>query len=140
MSSRVRLARIIDAPLSVDRLLTEVTEPRVGGVALFVGVVRNTDDGQDVVSLDYTQHPSADVELVDVPSGAAEERRRCRSRSNTGSAIWTSATSPSWSRSQRRTADPRHACAQLIDDLKATVPIWKEQHFTTGEASWVGLP
>ena len=32
------------------------------------------------------------------------------------------------------------ACAQLIDDLKATVPIWKEQHFTTGEASWVGLP
>ena len=32
------------------------------------------------------------------------------------------------------------ACRALIDDLKQTVPIWKEQHLTSGEVTWVGLP
>jgi molybdopterin synthase catalytic subunit len=30
------------------------------------------------------------------------------------------------------------ACRQLIDDLKAEVPIWKHQHFTDGASEWVG--
>ena len=32
------------------------------------------------------------------------------------------------------------AAAYLIDTLKAEVPIWKEQHFASGETQWVGLP
>jgi molybdopterin synthase catalytic subunit len=32
------------------------------------------------------------------------------------------------------------ACRQLIDDLKAQVPIWKHQTFTDGSQEWVGLP
>jgi molybdopterin synthase catalytic subunit len=31
------------------------------------------------------------------------------------------------------------ACAHLINTLKAEVPIWKEQHFASGDAEWVGL-
>jgi molybdopterin synthase catalytic subunit len=30
------------------------------------------------------------------------------------------------------------ACRQLIDDLKAEVPIWKHQRFTDGGSEWVG--
>src|SRR3954454_1542442 len=59
----VRLARIATAPLSVDALLRTVSDPTVGGVALFVGIVRNADGGSSVVSLDYTQHPSAEAQL-----------------------------------------------------------------------------
>jgi molybdopterin synthase catalytic subunit len=29
---------------------------------------------------------------------------------------------------------------RLIDDLKATVPIWKHQRFTDGTDEWVGIP
>ena len=32
------------------------------------------------------------------------------------------------------------ACRELINELKAEVPIWKEQHFASGETAWVGLP
>ncbi|MGH3290860.1 MAG: molybdenum cofactor biosynthesis protein MoaE [Trebonia sp.] len=31
-----------------------------------------------------------------------------------------------------------HACHALIDELKATVPIWKHQRFTDGTDEWVG--
>ena len=56
----VRAASITEAPLSVDRLLGLVQDPTVGGIALFVGVVRDHDSGAAVASLDYTQHPSAE--------------------------------------------------------------------------------
>ena len=32
------------------------------------------------------------------------------------------------------------AARELIDDLKATVPIWKHQAFADGSDEWVGLP
>ena len=31
------------------------------------------------------------------------------------------------------------ACTELIDVIKAQVPIWKEQEFVSGRTSWVGL-
>ena len=30
------------------------------------------------------------------------------------------------------------ACAELVDEIKRTVPIWKEQHFADGTVEWVG--
>ena len=63
MASPVRVASVSDAPLSVDRLLAAVLSPVVGGVALFVGVVRDHDQDAAVVSLDYTQHPTAELAL-----------------------------------------------------------------------------
>jgi len=32
------------------------------------------------------------------------------------------------------------AARRLIDDLKATVPIWKRQDFPDGASEWVGSP
>ena len=32
------------------------------------------------------------------------------------------------------------ACRELIDVLKASVPIWKHQRFTDGTSEWVGTP
>ena len=32
------------------------------------------------------------------------------------------------------------AARRLIDDLKATVPIWKRQVFDDGDQEWVGTP
>jgi molybdopterin synthase catalytic subunit len=32
------------------------------------------------------------------------------------------------------------AARQLIDDLKAEVPIWKHQRFADGTQEWVGAP
>jgi molybdopterin synthase catalytic subunit len=31
-------------------------------------------------------------------------------------------------------------CRELIDEFKATVPIWKHQKFADGADEWVGLP
>jgi molybdopterin synthase catalytic subunit len=35
-------------------------------------------------------------------------------------------------------AEALDACRALIDELKATVPIWKHQRFADGASEWVG--
>lgn len=140
MSSLVRHARVIETPLSVDRLLAVVSDDSVGGIGLFVGVVRDTDEGQGVQSLDYTAHPTAEQRLracaehvaaqYDVVSVAVEHRIGHLVVGDLAVVVAVGAV---------HRAEALEGCRQLIDDLKAQVPIWKEQAFAAGGSEWVGL-
>jgi molybdopterin synthase catalytic subunit len=141
MPSRIRQVGISESVLSVDRAIRFVSSPAVGGIALFVGTVRNADHGADVVSLDYTQHPSA----LDILTKCAEETARQHDvlaiavehrvgHLEVGDVAVVVATGAV------HRGEALAACAHLINTLKAEVPIWKEQHFASGRAEWVGLP
>jgi molybdopterin synthase catalytic subunit len=141
MSAAVREASIGDTPISVDRLLDQVRDPAVGGIGLFLGVVRDHDEGQDVRSLDYTAHPSAAAALAacaervaaahDVLTVAVQHRIGHLEVGDLAVVVAVGAV---------HRAEALDACRQLIDDLKAEVPIWKEQALATGSVEWVGLP
>jgi molybdopterin synthase catalytic subunit len=138
--ARVRLAGISESPLDVGQAIQLVSGPTIGGIALFVGTVRNHDHGAAVASLDYTQHPSAAevlkrcaveaADLHNVESIAVEHRIGCLEVGDVAVVVAVGAV-------HREAA--LAACAHLINTLKAEVPIWKEQHFASGDAEWVGL-
>jgi len=139
--SKVRLAGITDAPLSVDKLIAAVTTPEVGGIGIFLGVVRSRDEGRGVDSLDYSDHPSANAVLAqcagrvaaqhDVIGVAVEHRVGHLEVGELAVVVVVGAA-------HRHAA--LSACTQLIDEIKTSVPIWKEQHFSSGASAWVGLP
>ena len=141
MPSRIRQVGISDSPLSVDQALSLVSGPAVGGIALFVGTVRNSDHEADVVSLDYTQHPSAlnlltkcaeeTADQHDVLGIAVEHRVGHLEIGDIAVVVAVGAV---------HRGEALAACAHLINTLKAEVPIWKEQHFASGGSEWVGLP
>jgi len=139
--ARVRLARTSAEPLSVDAALAAVRGPAVGGIGLFVGVVRDVDGGRSVAALDYTAHPRAEAMLHEVATrvAAAHQVEAVAVEHRTGHleigdlAVVVAAGA-------RHRAAALEACRQLIDDLKAEVPIWKEQHFRSGVTEWLGLP
>ena len=141
MPSRIRQVGISESPLSVDQALRLVSGPAVGGIALFVGTVRNSDHGADVVSLDYTQHPSAAEVLTkcaeetadqhDVLAIAVEHRVGHLKVGDIAVVVAVGAV---------HRGEALAACAHLINTVKAEVPIWKEQHFASGVSEWVGLP
>jgi molybdopterin synthase catalytic subunit len=141
MSSRVRSAEISERPLSVDRLLALVSDRGTGGIAIFVGVVRETDSGEEVSSLDYTQHPTAVAALEasadrvaaahDVRAVAVAHRIGHLEVGDLAVVVATGAV---------HRGPALAACHALIDDLKQSVPIWKEQHLSSGDVTWVGLP
>jgi molybdopterin synthase catalytic subunit len=138
-STVIRLLAIRDEPLSVDEVLTAVADPAAGGVALFVGTVRDHDAGREVTRLGYSAHPSAAEHLravaekvaADFPVRAIAAVHRTGDLAVGDLAVVVAVACP-------HRSEAFAACHRLIDDLKETVPIWKHQRFADGTDEWVG--
>ena len=137
----VRLIAIRESELSVDEVRAAVADPGAGGIALFAGAVRDTDHDQGVTGLSYTAHPSAEAELRRVAGEIADKFGvvAVAAVHRVGDlGLGDLAVVVAVSCSHR--AEAFDACRALIDELKASVPIWKHQRFTDGTTEWVGSP
>lgn len=137
----VVLADIRETPLSVDEVLEAVRHPRAGGIATFIGVVRERDHGHGVEALDYTCHPSAPHVLRNIAERltAGADVIRVAAVHRVGHLeIGDLAVVVAVSAAHRGPAFD--VCRELIDALKATAPIWKHQIFDDGSDEWVGTP
>ncbi|MEW2495822.1 molybdenum cofactor biosynthesis protein MoaE [Streptomyces nodosus] len=135
----VRLVAVRDAPLSVDEVFRAVGHEAAGGIALFVGTVRNHDGGAAVDALGYTCHPSAEAELRRVAEKIAANHpvRALAAVHRVGDlSIGDLAVVVAVACAHR--GEAFDACRALIDDLKREVPIWKHQKFSDGTEDWVG--
>ena len=140
--SVIRLIAIRNSELSVDEVRAAVADPAAGGIALFAGAVRDLDHERGVSELSYSAHPSAEAELRHVAEVIAEKFpvalgiaavHRVGDLGVGDLAVVVAVSCP-------HRAEAFDACRALIDELKATVPIWKHQRFTDGESEWVGSP
>ena len=137
----VALVALRDETVSVDEVLDAVRHPSCGGVALFVGVVRDHDHGDGVRALDYEAHPDAleamartcrtVVERTDAVRVAAVHRVGALRVGDL--AVVVAAAAP-------HRGQAFDACRDLIDTLKTETPIWKHQHLADGSSEWVGTP
>jgi len=138
--SQIRLIAIRDSELSLDEVRAAVADPSAGGIALFAGAVRDNDETRGVSALSYSAHPSAEDELRRVAEeivGKHPDVIGLAAVHRTGDlAIGDLAVVAGVSCGHR--AEAFTACHALIDELKASVPIWKHQLFTDGSAEWVG--
>ena len=139
MTEVIRLLDIRETALSSDEVLAAIADPTAGGTALFIGTVRNHDHDRPVDELRYEAHPDALQHLRKVAERVCENPAvtALAAVHRTGPlAIGDAAVIVAVAASHRDVAFT--ACRQLIDDLKAEVPIWKHQHFTDGATEWVG--
>ena len=139
--SVVRLIAVRESELSVDEVRAAVADPAAGGIALFAGAVRDTDHGRGVTGLSYSAHPSAAAELRRVAEVIAEKYpvigiaavHRVGDLAIGDLAVVLAVSCP-------HRSEAFDACRDLIDILKASVPIWKHQLFDDGGTEWVGSP
>lgn len=139
--SVIRLLAVREEPLSVDEVLAAAADPAAGGTVVFIGTVRDEDSGKSVDALGYSAHPSVDDALRTVAERVVTEHPviALAAVHRVGDlAVGDLAVVVAASCAHRGAAF--EAARQLIDDLKATVPIWKHQTFADGSDEWVGLP
>ncbi|MDP9433128.1 MAG: molybdenum cofactor biosynthesis protein MoaE [Actinomycetota bacterium] len=138
---QIRLLDVRDTPLSADEVLAAVADPRAGGIALFLGAVRDQDGGRSVQRLGYSAHPLVQEELRRVAQSVIDDFPviGLAAVHRTGDLeIGDTAVIVAVSCAHR--GEAFEAARRLIDDLKATVPVWKHQHFSDGGNEWVGSP
>jgi molybdopterin synthase catalytic subunit len=136
----IRLAELRDTPLSVDEVLAAVADSGAGGTAMFIGTVRDEDHRRAVTGLGYSAHPQAVDRLrvimekivADYDVRAIAAVHRVGDLEVGDLAVVVAAACPH--RDQAFAA-----CRTLIDELKAEVPIWKNQVFADGGSEWVGI-
>lgn len=140
ISTPIRLLALRETPLSVDEVLAAVSDPGAGGTVVFVGTVRDEDEGRAVETLGYSAHPTVEAVLREVaehvvaahPVAALAAVHRVGDLAVGDLAVVVAASCP-------HRADAFAACRALIDELKSTAPIWKSQQFSDGSQEWVGL-
>lgn len=139
-SGAVAFARVQDAPLSVDEVMAAVRHDRAGAVALFVGQVRDHDGGRGVAALDYSAHPSADSVAATIAAryAALPGIERIALAHRVGALVVGDLAIVAAVSSAHRGA-AFQTCADLVEDVKAHLPIWKHQQFEDGTQEWVGI-
>ena len=128
-----------DRPLDLTALIAEVTAPDRGGIAAFVGTVRDHHQGRPVAELEYSAYGAmAEAECARIVEET--ERRwpvRVALRHRIGLlAIGEAAVAIAVAGAHRD--ETFAACRHVIEELKRRVPIWKRERHADGSVEWVG--
>jgi molybdopterin synthase catalytic subunit len=138
---RTAIARVTTDPLDLAAHESAVADRRAGAVVSFQGVVRDHDHGRAVIRLEYDGHPTADdvlrVVAADVAADPAVYAVAVSHRIGP-LAVGDIALVAAVSTAHR--AAGFAACARLVDEVKARLPIWKHQIFADGTDEWVNCP
>ena len=156
-SFEVVTAVLSTEPISVDQAIAAVESDTAGAVVSFSGVVRNHDGGKPVDRLSYSAHPTARKVLDDVVAQLVAEQAGSAGSAASDDADGAGTVPPVRIWVAHRVGpleigDPALVCAvsaahrgqafavcsELVDRVKAQVPIWKEQFFSDGTVEWVG--
>src|SRR5205823_2000821 len=135
---------LVEGAVRVETALGEVSDPRAGGIAVFLGTTRAECDpaGRELVALDYEAY--MDMAAAQLRDLAARTRARwpvlrlvmlhSTGRVPVGQpSVLIAVSTP-------HRAEAFEACRWLIDTLKAEAAIWKREIWSDGSASWVESP
>jgi molybdopterin synthase catalytic subunit len=132
-------SHLTDHAIDVAALLAEVGDPGRGAVLLFLGTVRSSSGDGDVRGIDYSAYPEmADAEFGRILAEAGERWPAARIvlRHRTGY-VATGEASIAVAVAAPHRADAYDASRFVMDETKRRVPVWKKEHFGTGDVRWV---
>ncbi|WP_298287874.1 molybdenum cofactor biosynthesis protein MoaE [uncultured Lutibacter sp.] len=130
--------QITTKTLNLQDCYNFVQDASCGGIALFVGTVRNTTKNKKVTLLDFSGYePMAVKEMQKIANQALEKFSIHKIAIHHAVGELKIGDIPviiAVSSAHRKAAF--EACEFAINTLKETVPIWKKEHFADGEV-WV---
>jgi molybdopterin synthase catalytic subunit len=133
-------AEVGEAPLDVAEHAALVDHAAAGAVVTFAGVVRDHDGGRAVRGLEYSAHPTAGKVVAQVAADVAARATGVRAIAVSHRigplAIGDVALACAVAADHRKEAF--EACAELVDEVKRLLPVWKHQLFADGTDEWVG--
>lgn len=130
---------IVTAPIDVARLIATAQAAGVGALSVFLGTVRDLNDGRPVTGMEYEAYEAMAAselaavarEVCDVTPGlrvAIEHRIGTLTIGDVSVAIVSA---------HAHRGPALDGARAIIEALKQRVPIWKREHYVDGERAWV---
>ena len=131
--------RISDRAIKPDKLREALTDEAAGGYVAFEGWIRNENEGQEVLRLEYEIYgPLAIKEgkkiIEEAEAKYPIQHADCVHREGLleigECAVWVGVTSA-------HRDEAFAACRFIIDEIKTRLPIWKKEFYVNGDSGWV---
>lgn len=131
--------RVTADRIEPDTLRQELVDAAAGAYVGFEGWIRNHNDGEDVMRLEYEVYEPLAISEGDKVIAEARTRfpilhAECVHRSGSleigECAVWVGVTSA-------HRDEAFAACRYIIDQVKVRLPIWKKEHYVDGHSGWV---
>lgn len=122
-----------------DALRRRLFDNAAGAYCGFEGWVRNRNDGQDVLRLEYEAYAPLAVSegekiIVEAATKYPHLHAHCVHRTGMlevgDCAVWVGVSSP-------HRDEAFLACRYIIDEVKVRLPIWKKEYYVDGDSGWV---
>jgi molybdopterin synthase catalytic subunit len=139
MRAEVLRAAVGTEPLDVAEHAALVERAAAGAVVTFAGVVRDHDGGKGVTGLTYSAHPTAGRIVAEVAADVAARAVGVRAIAVSHRVgplgIGDVALACAVAADHRKEAFV--TCAELVEQVKRLLPVWKHQEFSDGTDEWV---
>jgi molybdopterin synthase catalytic subunit len=131
--------RLTPSAIDTDSARRELLDLGAGGYVSFEGWVRNLNEGQEVVRLEYEAFQELAVKegeriLAEALRRFPVKHALCVHRVGAldlrDMAVWVGVSSV-------HRGEAFDACRYIIDEVKHRVPIWKKEHYRSGDSGWV---
>ncbi len=131
--------RLTAGPVNLTAVIVEVVDERAGAIATFLGTVRAQSRGREVIALEYEAYEDmAEQVMAEIAAEADERYDLCKvAISHRTGRVEVGGTSVAIAVSAPHRQDALAACADVIEALKAQVPLWKKEFYEGGE-EWIG--
>jgi len=126
--------RIFEEALDLSEAFEAVRDPACGAIASFVGTVRGTSEGREVLHLEYEVHESMALRQFERLAARLRETHEISHVAihHRHGKVEVGGISVAIAVAAPRRAPALAACAEAIERLKKDVPIWKKQVFPDG--------
>lgn len=132
-------AAITHAPIDVPALIARTQAPGVGALSVFLGTVRDLNEGRPVTGMDYEGYEAmAAAELAAVAQEACDRQAGLRvALEHRLGTLGVGEVSVAIVAAHAHRAEACDGARAIIEALKVRVPIWKREHYVDGERAWV---
>lgn len=137
-NSKTVSVTLTEGVISSEVSVQQVQSDSCGAIVTFVGNVRAFDHDKEVSTLTYEIHPQTQETLRDVVKEVADRHNVTKiSVAHRYGEILIGESAFIVAVSAPHRAEAFAACTELVDEVKARIPIWKHQVFTDGSDEWV---
>ena len=135
------VAQMSPHPLRLDAHIAAVASPTHGAVATFVGLVRDHDPSVqgEVTHLEYSAHPQAQDTLERLAAEVEAEHGVALAVSHRVGLLGVGEPAIVAVAASAHRAQALAACSDLVERVKAQLPVWKREILADGSHTWVGI-
>jgi molybdopterin synthase catalytic subunit len=126
-------------PVDPATLIAAVQSPERGGIACFLGTVRNHHHGREVLRLEYSAYaPMVEAECARIVAEAESRWDVAVGLLHRVGPLEVGDTAVAVVAASAHRDEAFTACRHVIEELKGRVPIWKREYYADGTVEWVG--